>query len=65
MGINCITNCFLHFDEELINKLKEKDIQFCFITLHEIGTFNPSIKNIFDHGRHSEYGEINQQSNYD
>ena len=54
----------LHFDEELINKLKEKDIKFCFITLHVgIGTFNPiRSKNIFDHEMHSEYGEINKQS---
>ena len=54
----------LHFDEELINKLKEKDIKFCFITLHVgIGTFNPiRSKNIFDHEMHAEYGEINKQS---
>jgi len=54
----------LHFDQELINKLKEKDINFCFITLHiGIGTFNPiRSKNIFNHEMHAEYGEINKQT---
>ena len=54
----------LHFDEELINKLKEKDIKFCFVTLHVgIGTFNSiRSKNILEHEMHSEYGEINKQS---
>ena len=54
----------LHFDEELIIKLKEKDIKFCFITLHVgIGTFNPiRSKNIFDHEMHAEYGEINKDA---
>ena len=44
----------LHFDEELINKLKEKDIRFCFITLHVgIGTFNSiRSKNILEHEMH-------------
>ena len=54
----------MHFDEELINKLKEKDIKYCFITLHVgIGTFNSiRSKNILEHEMHSEYGEINKQS---
>ena len=54
----------LHFDQELINKLKEKDIKFCFVTLHVgIGTFNPiRSKNIFEHEMHAEYGEISKQS---
>ena len=54
----------LHFDQELINKLKEKNIKFCFVTLHVgIGTFNPiRSKNIFDHEMHAEYGEISKQT---
>ena len=54
----------LHFDKELINKLKVKDIKFCFVTLHVgIGTFNPiRSKNIFDHEMHAEYGEINKET---
>ncbi len=54
----------LHFDDDLINKLKEKDIKFCFVTLHVgIGTFNPiRSKNIFDHEMHAEYGEINKDA---
>ena len=54
----------MHFDDDLINKLKEKDIKFCFVTLHVgIGTFNPiRSKNIFDHEMHAEYGEINKDA---
>ena len=54
----------LHFDGKLINKLKERGIKFCFVTLHVgVGTFNPiRSKNIFDHEMHTEYGEINKDA---
>ena len=54
----------LHFDSKLIKGLKEKGINFCFLTLHVgIGTFNPiRSENINDHKMHSEYGEINKET---
>lgn len=50
----------LHFTEELIERLKEKDFQFHDLTLQVgIGTFHPiHTKNIIDHEMHREWYEI-------
>ncbi len=47
----------LHFTKELLEKIKEKGIKICYITLHVgLGTFRPvSEEKIEDHKMHSEY----------
>ena len=53
----------LHFDDELLAKLKEKGINFAFVTLHVgAGTFQPvRVENIEDHVMHAEYVEVPQE----
>ncbi len=48
----------------LIDKLKEKGIKICFITLHVgLGTFRPvSISNIEEHKMHSEFYSMNKET---
>lgn len=52
----------LHFDEVLIQKLKDKKIDIDYVTLHVgAGTFSPvRVENIKDHKMHSEYVEVSQ-----
>ena len=52
----------LHFDDELLAKLKEKGVNFAFVTLHVgAGTFQPvRVENIEDHVMHAEYVEVPQ-----
>ena len=52
----------LHFDDELLAKLKEKGVNFAFVTLHVgAGTFQPvRVENIEDHVMHEEYVEVPQ-----
>lgn len=47
----------LHFTRELLEKIKEKGIQVCYVTLHVgLGTFRPvSVEKIEDHEMHSEF----------
>ena len=53
----------LHFDDELLAKLKEKGVNFAFVTLHVgAGTFQPvRVENIEDHVMHAEYVEVQQE----
>lgn len=46
----------LHFDEEMLDLLKKKGVNFAFVTLHVgAGTFQPvKVDNIVDHKMHSE-----------
>lgn len=46
----------LHFTKELLEKLKNKNIQILFITLHVgLGTFRPvKVDNVLEHKMHSE-----------
>ncbi len=50
----------LHFDEDMINQLKDKGIQIAYITLHVgAGTFKPvNVDNIAEHKMHSEVYHI-------
>lgn len=50
----------LHFTDELLNLLKEKGVEICYITLHVgLGTFRPvKTENIKDHEMHSEHFTI-------
>lgn len=50
----------LHFDEDLINKIKDKGVNLAFVTLHVgAGTFQPvKVDEIADHVMHAEYVEV-------
>ena len=52
----------LHFDQNLLAKLKEKGVNTAFVTLHVgAGTFQPvRVENILDHKMHAEYAEVSQ-----
>jgi S-adenosylmethionine:tRNA ribosyltransferase-isomerase len=52
----------LHFDEDLIQQLKQKDVAMDFVTLHVgAGTFSPiRVDNILEHQMHSEWYEVPQ-----
>lgn len=53
----------LHFDENILQQLKDKGVKSEFVTLHVgAGTFQPvRVDNILDHQMHSEYAEVPQQ----
>jgi S-adenosylmethionine:tRNA ribosyltransferase-isomerase len=53
----------LHFDEDIIQLLKDKGVKSEFVTLHVgAGTFQPvRVDNILEHQMHSEYAEVSQQ----
>jgi len=50
----------LHFTSELIEKIKEKGVKICYVTLHVgLGTFRPvEVDDIKQHHMHSEYYEM-------
>ena len=50
----------LHFDNEMMAKLKAKGVNFAFVTLHVgAGTFQPvKVDEISDHIMHAEYIEV-------
>ncbi len=52
----------LHFDEQILARLKEKGVQMDYVTLHVgAGTFQPvRVDNIVEHKMHSEYAEVPQ-----
>ena len=52
----------LHFDQPLLDTLKEKGVQFAFITLHVgAGTFQPvRVEDVTTHQMHAEYIEVDQ-----
>jgi S-adenosylmethionine:tRNA ribosyltransferase-isomerase len=54
----------LHFDKQLLSKLKKMNIDHTFVTLHVAsGTFQPvKVDNIEEHQIHSEYFEIDQNT---
>lgn len=53
----------LHFTTDILEKLKAKNIEILYITLHVgLGTFRPvMVENIHDHTMHSEYYEISDE----
>jgi len=53
----------LHFDDELLEKIKAKGVNTAFVTLHVgAGTFQPvRVDNIADHIMHAEYVEVSQE----
>ena len=53
----------LHFDEALLEQLKNKGVEFGYVTLHVgAGTFQPvRVDKIEDHHMHSEYIEVSEE----
>lgn len=53
----------LHFDEPLLEALRQKGVEMAFVTLHVgAGTFQPvRVDTIEDHIMHSEYAEVPQE----
>jgi S-adenosylmethionine:tRNA ribosyltransferase-isomerase len=53
----------LHFDQQLLQKLKSKGVELAFITLHVgAGTFQPvKVDAIDDHIMHAEYAEVSPE----
>ncbi|MGC6387855.1 tRNA preQ1(34) S-adenosylmethionine ribosyltransferase-isomerase QueA [Ewingella sp. S1.OA.A_B6] len=53
----------LHFDQPLMDALKEKGVEFAFVTLHVgAGTFQPvRVETIEEHIMHAEYAEVPQE----
>ena len=53
----------LHFTKELLNKIKEKEVNICYVTLHVgIGTFRPiKVDDITNHNMHSEWYSISKE----
>tara|TARA_R110001592_G_scaffold91754_3_gene268222 strand:- start:9159 stop:10199 length:1041 start_codon:yes stop_codon:yes gene_type:complete len=54
----------LHFDDDLLNRLKAKGVKTAFVTLHVgAGTFQPvRVDNIQDHVMHSEWIDVNEET---
>ena len=52
----------LHFDQQLLDRLKDKGVDVAFVTLHVgAGTFQPvRVESITDHKMHKEYIEVSQ-----
>ncbi|MPW36810.1 tRNA preQ1(34) S-adenosylmethionine ribosyltransferase-isomerase QueA [Vibrio sp. B1Z05] len=53
----------LHFDDEILAKIKAKGAKLAFVTLHVgAGTFQPvRVDNILEHHMHAEYVEVTQE----
>ncbi|MCP1313089.1 tRNA preQ1(34) S-adenosylmethionine ribosyltransferase-isomerase QueA [Halomonas sp. 707D7] len=54
----------LHFDQPLLDALKEKGVESAFVTLHVgAGTFQPvRVDNILEHHMHSEWFEVSDET---
>lgn len=54
----------LHFSKDILNKLKKKGVQICYVTLNVgLGTFKPvKCENIFEHKMDSENFEISKKT---
>lgn len=53
----------LHFTKDLLQKIKDKGIEICYITLHVgLGTFRPvKVENVDEHEMHSEFYVMTQE----
>lgn len=53
----------LHFDQPLLDALKNKGVEFAFVTLHVgAGTFQPvRVDNVLEHKMHAEYIEVSPE----
>ena len=64
IGSSAAPTAGLHFTEKLLNKIKEKNINILYVTLHVgLGTFRPvSEDNVLDHKMHSEFYMIDEET---
>ena len=53
----------LHFTKELLNKLEDKGVTICYVTLHVgLGTFRPvNVEDVTKHKMHSEFYSMNKE----
>ena len=53
----------LHFTKDLLQKIKDKGIEICYITLHVgLGTFRPvKVENVDEHEMHSEFYVVTKE----
>ena len=53
----------LHFTNELLEKIREKGINICYVTLHVgLGTFRPvSVEDVKNHKMHSEFYSMSKE----
>ena len=53
----------LHFTKELLEKISDKGVSVCYITLHVgLGTFRPvSVTNVLEHEMHSEFYSMKKE----
>lgn len=53
----------LHFDDNILEKIKEKGVKIAFVTLHVgAGTFQPvKVDSVTDHVMHKEYIEVSEE----
>lgn len=53
----------LHFTHELLEKIRKKGIDLCYVTLHVgLGTFRPvNVEDVTKHKMHSEYYEMTKE----
>ena len=53
----------LHFTNEILEKLSNKGVIICYVTLHVgLGTFRPvEVNNVLEHKMHSEYYEMSAE----
>lgn len=54
----------LHFTEDLLERIREKGVHICFITLHVgLGTFRPvTVARVEDHKMHAEFYEMSMET---
>lgn len=54
----------LHFTNELLQRIEQKDVSLAYVTLHVgLGTFRPvKAENILEHHMHSEYYRISKEA---
>lgn len=54
----------LHFDDQILQQLRDKGVNFAYVTLHVgAGTFQPvRVENIDDHVMHSEYAKVSAET---
>lgn len=62
-GSSAAPTAGLHFTEELLQKIKDKGVQICYVLLHVgLGTFRPVKEdNILEHDMHTEYFEVTSE----
>ena len=63
LGSSAAPTAGLHFTEEILNKLREKGVTICYVTLHiGLGTFRPvTVEKIEEHEMHSEHYHMTKE----